>query len=479
MKKNNHFVGIFSTTLVVVVIATVWYFLFGYQWIPKTINYETNKVQAEKRLLDISNVDEAYDAILNRSTKEFIGYHAIDEEFLGWFSGIYGVEALESIAAYAELEDADIWYNITGSSIHVLWYNYCQETGMQNYAYEKTIVKECSSPYQTVLDFTGDYSLAEDVGTTTYFHSVDDDLTQCISENLLQEMNAADIMVVNNEFTYSNRGEPIPGKDYTFRADPKLSEKLLDMGTDVAGLANNHTYDYGEEGLLDTLDAIAEQGIPTIGAGKNLDEASEPVYFIANGRKIAIVAATQIERSIKYTKEATEDSPGVLKTLSPTKYVEVIKEAKKNSDYVICFVHWGTEHTHAYGADQHALAKAFVDAGADAIVGGHSHCLQGVDMIDGVPVYYSLGNFYFSQEKEMPDDYDTAMAQLVIEADGKIYAKILPCKFSGGVLSLLEDGGEIERILTNIRGYSTLATLDENGYIISKDIENNSGHMSE
>lgn len=468
MKKNNHIVGIGATVFVVLVIGTVWYFLFGYSLIPHKLIHETHKVQAEKQLLDISNIDEAYDAILTKSTSNFIGSHPIDDNFLGWFVSKYGVSALESIAAYTELDNADVWYNISGSSIHVLWYNYCQEMGVVKDAYEKTYVKEGQSAYQTVLDFTGDFSLAEGVGTTTYFNSVGSDLRQCLGENLLQEMNASDIMVVNNEFTYTNRGTPIPGKDYTFRADPGLVSNLEIMGTDVVGLANNHVYDYGEIGLIDTLVNIDSRQLPYIGAGENIQEASEPVYYIINGRKIAIVAATQIERSYTYTKEATEDSAGVLKTLNPAKYVGAISKAKKNADIVICYVHWGTEGTHSYGMDQKVLAEVFVQAGADAIVGGHTHCLQGVDVIQGVPVFYSLGNFYFSQEPEMPEDYDTAMAQLTVEKDGTLRARLLPCHFSEGKLTLLEEGKQYQQILHDVSGYSKGAAIDEMGYLVAK-----------
>ena len=468
MKKNNHMVGICATVFVLMVIGVVWYLLFGYRIVPRLKLNETSKVQADKPLLDISNIDEAYDAILNKSTNNFIGSHPIDESFLGWFTGNYSVEAVENIAAYAELDNADIWYDVSGSSIHVLWYNYCAQTGLQDSIDERIVEKKCDSSYQTVLTFTGDFSLAEGVGTTSYFHSVGDDLTQCIDGTLLNEMNASDITVVNNECTYSTRGTPLVGKDYLFRADPKTAENLKVMGTDVVGLANNHVYDYGSVGLLDTLENVQKLDLPVIGAGKNIKEASEPIYFIANGKKIAIVAATQIERSTKYTKEATEDSPGVLKTLHTEKYLSAIAQAKKNADYVICFVHWGTEGTHQYGVDQYTLAKSFVEAGADAIIGGHTHCLQGVDMIQGVPVYYSLGNFYFSQESEMPSDYDTAMTQLIIESDGSIQTKLVPCHFSAGKLSLVKEQSQFQQIIGDVNSYSDHAKLDENGYLVEQ-----------
>jgi poly-gamma-glutamate synthesis protein (capsule biosynthesis protein) len=340
--------------------------------------------------------------------------------------------------------------------------------GIQQYNFEKTYEKTGETPYEVVMDFTGDFSLAEGVGTTSYYNSVEGDLTQCLSAPLLQELQCADVLVVNNEFVYSTGGVPVEGKDYHFRADPSTVSALLTMGCDVAGVANNHVYDYGEQGLLDTLSTLEDNGIPYIGAGQNLQEASEPVYFIINGRKIAFVAATQIERSTRYTKEATDSSPGVLKTLNPQKFVQAISLAKQNADYVICYVHWGTEDSVLYEEGQEELARSFIQAGADAIIGGHTHCLQGIDVIDGVPVFYSLGNFYFSQEAAMPEDYDTGVAQLILSADGSLEARFLPCYFSEGQLSLLEEGEQYQKILEQMRRLSGACTLDDRGYVITE-----------
>lgn len=471
MKKSKNYVGIVAAVFVIAMIALVWYLLFGADFIRRAQKSDGQEEKQEEttekeELLNISNVDQAYDAILNKSTKEFIGNHPIDEEFLSWFTGNYGIEQLEKIASYAQLDDGEVWYEITGNSIHVLWYDYCMETGIQQYAYDKTYVKECQDADRIVLDFTGDFSLAEGVGTTDYYHSVGDDITKCLGADLRQEMLNADIMTINNEFVYSTRGQALAGKAYTFRGDPKTCQNLVLLGVDVAGLANNHVYDFGENAFLDTLDTLKAQNIPYIGAGRNLEEASEPIFFIANGKKIAIVAATQIERSTKYTKEATEDSPGVLKTLDSAKYVAQIAKAKQNADYVICYVHWGTEHTHQYGSDQVKLAKDFVAAGADAIIGAHPHCLQGADIMDGVPVFYSLGNFYFSQEAEMPDDYDTAMAQIIIDDSGTLSARLLPCHFSGGNLELVSDPEKYRQILADVEGYSDQIAFDGDGYLL-------------
>lgn len=279
-------------------------------------------------------------------------------------------------------------------------------------------------------------------------------------------MNGVDVMLVNNEFTYSTRGTALRGKAYTFRADPSRVKLLEVFGTDIVNLANNHVYDYGEDALLDTIATLDEAGIPHIGAGANLEEAKKPYYFVYNGRKIAIVAATQIERTYNYTKEATDTTPGVLKTLEPDKFVEVIREAKKNSDYVIAFVHWGTEGDSNYGRDQTNLAKAFVNAGADAIIGGHTHCLQGFDMIEDVPVIYSLGNFWFSSSTQ-----DTGLAEITIDEKGKLTLGFIPCIQEKVKTSLVTDEAQKQRILEFMRTHSAKGVTVTSDGIVQKEEE--------
>lgn len=262
-----------------------------------------------------------------------------------------------------------------------------------------------------------------------------------------------DIMMVNNEFTYSTRGSALKGKAYTFRADPSRVSLLEAFGTDIVNLANNHVYDFGPDALLDTISTLDGAGIPHVGAGANLKEAEQPHYFVCNGRKIAIVAATQIERSLNYTKEATEDTPGVLKTLNAEKFVKVIQKAKKNSDHVIAVVHWGTEGDSNYGRDQYQLAKEFVLAGADAIVGGHTHCLQGFEIMDGVPIIYSLGNFWFSS-----GTLDTGLAKITISRTGELTMSFLPCIQQNLKTSLITEETEKQRVLDFMQSHSALGT---------------------
>lgn len=430
-----------------------------------SVNLEAN----EPQLIEIVDLTDAWDTILNNSTNQFIGGHPIDESFLSMVTSQYGDDVVEEIAAYANFETPEIWYQLTGKSIHVLWYEYCQMTGIQSYIYDKTYVVDKKTDGDIVLDFTGDVSFAEGIATTSFMDQQINGINDCFSPELLQEMQSADILMINNEFAYTNRGTALEGKAYTFRADPGRVSLMEQLGADIVGIANNHVYDYGETGFLDTLDTLNNAAMPYVGAGVNIDEAGKPVYFIVGGRKIAIVAATQIERTLNYTKEATADSPGVMKCLHPELFCNTIAQANANADYVIVFVHWGTEGNANYGADQVALARSFVEAGADAIIGGHTHCLQTVEYMDEVPIYYSLGNYWFSTTGNMPASYDTGLAQLRITKEGKIESYFIPCRFNAGVTSMLKsDDTSYSSIINSLNSMSLSAIMDETGHISKK-----------
>lgn len=409
-------------------------------------------------------LNRTVDAILT-ADREFLGGYPLDESFLFWFRGQYGADALEQVAdAAVHGSDAEIWYQVSGSSIHVLWLDYCEQYAMHTEQLERVTIQECASEERTVISFTGDMNFDDRIGTMQHLKS--GGLGAALSRDVRAVMAESDILMINNECTFSARGEPIAGKAYTFRSDPSNVSILKELGVDIAGIANNHVCDYGLEALSNTIATLDEAGIPNVGAGNNLEEAKRPWFFVANGRKIAFVAATQIERTYNYTKEATDTTPGVLKTLNPDKYLEVIREAKTQSDYVIAFVHWGTEGTNYYEADQVALAEKFVQAGADAIIGGHTHCLQGMTYIGDVPVIYSLGNFWFgSTPTDGVNKKDTAIAQVIIDTDGSVGFRFIPCVQQNRQTYLVTDATEKARIIAFEQGLSKGVTIDADGYV--------------
>lgn len=320
--------------------------------------------------------------------------------------------------------------------------------------------KETANTEEVTIAFAGDINFDDNYTNMTQLKARENGIFDTITEGLMAEMQKADIFMLNNEFQYTMRGEPIPEKQYTFRAKPETANMLLDMGVDIVSLANNHSFDYGEQGILDTFDTLKGVGIPYIGAGKNIEEAMKPVYFIANDIKIAIVSATQIERlDNPDTKEATANSAGVLRTWNAEKFLQVIAEAKENSDFVIAFVHWGAENTIELDWAQLEQAPKYVEAGADLIIGAHPHCLQGIEYVNNVPVVFSLGNFWFNSRA-----LDTGILKASIDQEGLRSLQFVPARQENCTTSLLVDG-EKQRVLNDIQAMSKTAHIDTEGYI--------------
>ena len=322
---------------------------------------------------------------------------------------------------------------------------------------------------KVTLAFVGDIGFAQGYATINKYRSNGSDIHNSMDEGVLSIMQGADIMMANNEFPYSDRGTPTPNKTFTFRADPKDAHIMQDMGVDIVGLANNHAYDYGPDALIDTIDTLNDIRLPFVGAGKNIDEAMHPAYFHVNGHVVSIVAATQIERlGSPDTKEATADSPGVLRTLDPKKAVAAIEEAAANSDFTVMFVHWGTESTDLVEKSQRDLARAYVDAGADLIIGAHPHVLQGIDYVDDVPVFYSLGNFWFNSKT-----LDTCIVRATLDNECKLsQVEFIPCIQRGSCVVSATDS-EKARIFEYMRGISNYAEIDGNGFVTRSDSDHN------
>lgn len=249
------------------------------------------------------------------------------------------------------------------------------------------------------LGFAGDICFADPEQVMISYRSKGNDISKCIDPEYIKIMKFMDIMWINNEFCYSDRGRPMPGKAWTFRSKPENVSILKELGVDIVGLANNHIFDYGEDAFFDTLSTLKGAGIPYVGAGKNIAEASSPVYMEAGGLKIAYVAASRAEKYI-LTPEAGENTPGVLRCYDTTRFVSAIKEARAKADYVIALPHWGTERSTVLEKAQTSSGREYIDAGADVVIGAHSHCLQGVEFYKGKPIAYSLGNFWFDDSTE-------------------------------------------------------------------------------
>lgn len=427
-----------------------------------------------------TDLTESFDTILTYATKTTCQGYSIDESFLLWLDARCGDAVILDIAYELSHGNSkpEVWYDNTGESIRVLWLRYCRDLGYSTYTLDNVVwmdvaendtdknaitgnvtdtTTDTATDKTITIDLVGDINLADDWYTmeaATQRGSVLD----CISENVQSELAFADISVVNNEFVYEDGETPLAGKTYTFGAATENVELLKIFSADLVTLANNHVYDYGEEGLISTLDTLDEAGIPYVGAGRNLKEASAIKYFVVKGRKIAFVSATEIEKFAKYTKEATENSPGVIKTIDTSLFCSIIAEAKANADYVVACVHWGIEGKNDFESGQRSMAEDYVKAGADVVIGGHPHRLQGVEFVEDTPVAYSLGNFWFST-----GTIYTTIAQIRIDDSGELSLYMIPCIQQNLTTSILTEKSEIDDFYKYVADVSYGVGIDADG----------------
>ncbi len=307
------------------------------------------------------------------------------------------------------------------------------------HAEETTPEETAELPQEAVLAFAGDVMFSEQ-----YLAAYDRNGIQALaSEQMLAEMRDADLFMLNEEFPFSLRGEPMEDKQYTFRTDPKYVSILQDLGTDLVTVANNHALDFGQDAFCDTLDTLKQAGITCVGGGYHIAEASAPAVCTVNGQTFAIFAATRVSPS--YDWYATDSQPGMFQTYDPTKLNAAIAEAEETYDHTIVFVHWGIEHVEYPEDYQRALAKGYIDAGADLIIGCHPHILQGFEYYRDVPVIYSLGNYLFGNR-----DGNTLLLKAVFHADGALDIRLVPCKRQNGILSVIEEPNSLYQHLTEL-----------------------------
>ena len=209
----------------------------------------------------------------------------------------------------------------------------------------------------------------------------------------------ADLSMVNLETAITDAGEPVAGKNYHFRSPAVSFDALKAAGVDVVNMANNHALDYGPSGMRDTLAAIAASKLPVTGIGANADEAYRPYRTTIKGQRIAIVSATDwLEPALVDSWSATDTQPGVAFSIDPTRVLNEVRSVRPEVDTLVVFLHWGTEDTWCASGEQQNLATALLEAGADIIVGSHTHRVFGAGKVGSALVAYGLGNFVYWRE---------------------------------------------------------------------------------
>lgn len=182
--------------------------------------------------------------------------------------------------------------------------------------------------------------------------------------------------------------------DVIYALDHDLN-KVRDLGFDLVSLANNHFFDLGVEGARHTIDLLDQLGICHIGAGNNLNEASKPAVFNCNGAAIAFLAFCDTTwRHVGWCPFADDTMPGV-NPMNPDHVVSEISKCAQQYDYVVVMPHWGKEHISMPTDEIYRMSQLMRKAGADLILGSHTHSIQPIYRTKGTVIAYSMGNFLF------------------------------------------------------------------------------------
>ena len=225
---------------------------------------------------------------------------------------------------------------------------------------------------------------------------------------------SADVRVGNLECVVATVGSVEPDKPNTFRVPP-TTLKYVRKHFDAVGLANNHSGDYGRQAFAEMLGLLSKHQLAQAGGGMNLSEVHAPWIVERNGLRIAILSYSEF---MPRSYEADSDAPGIAWS-EDAQVVDDIRRARRvhRADIVLPLMHWGWENEPMANARQRQLAKRMIDAGADAVLGGHPHVTQDIEIYQGKPIVYSVGNFIM-KETDNPQQRQGWVLRMDITAAG-------------------------------------------------------------
>jgi len=234
--------------------------------------------------------------------------------------------------------------------------------------------------------FVGDVMLAETEGTGRLIDRGGDPFAK-----VRGILSGADLRVANFESSGGTKGVPDPDKPFSFRTSQSALATFASV-FEVAGIANNHAGDFGREDFVETLVRLQTAGAKTFGGGREEAQAHRAVMLERNGVKIALLGYLDF---FPRWFAAAPGMPGVAWLDEDQAALDIAKARSDGADVVVVVPHWGTEHESIANNHQRRLARVLLDAGADAVIGGHPHVVQDYEIYRGKPIVYSLGNFVF------------------------------------------------------------------------------------
>lgn len=245
-----------------------------------------------------------------------------------------------------------------------------------------------------------------------------------IDERLAAFFSQADYRIVNLEAPVSDSNERITKVGPHLHGNKKSTANILKhLNINCVTLANNHIRDLGDQGVKDTLEFCKENNIVPVGAGRNLAEASRTEFIDSEAGTIALVNIAENEWC-----NATEWTAGA----NPMDLIDnanQIQKARGSADWVFVIIHGGHEYYNLPSPRMQKQYRFYAEQGADLVVAHHTHCINGYEIHQGVPIYYSLGNFLFTKKNIHDDWYKGLVLEVELEQD-KLMHRLHPVEVS-------------------------------------------------
>lgn len=279
-----------------------------------------------------------------------------------------------------------------------------------------------------------------------------------------QFFSASQIVFGNLEGPLTTRGTPEQDKTYVFRSPPEqVGNALKAAGFNVVTLANNHTLDYGADGLAQTMATLDALGIRHVGAGHDLAAARRPALMMANGQRVAVLGYSM---TLPENFFAGRNRPGTA-FAHEHQVREDIKQAREKADIVLVAFHWGQERKTELREYQVRIGHAAIDAGADVVIGHHPHILQGIEQYKNGVILYSLGNFTFGTYSM--NSARSAIAQLHFRNAALYKLRLIPINVNNFEVQFQPQplrGAAADAVIDNVRTLSAA---------LNTEVHNNNG----
>jgi len=239
--------------------------------------------------------------------------------------------------------------------------------------------------------------------------------------DLYEIIRDSDWAITNLECPLTLSGREIEKIGPPLKAHPDTARVLKSAGFDMVTLANNHIFDYGQTGLVDTLVSLQDKGMAYVGAGRDLNEARKTFFITLKGIRLAIINVAEIEFSCANAQHGGANAMDLIDN------IHQIQEAHNKVDHILLIIHGGHEYYHYPSPETMRRYRFYAESGVSAIIAHHTHCIGGCELHRGVPIFYSLGNFLFpSPHKDRPACWYEGYAVLLRLGVGDVTYEILP-----------------------------------------------------